>query len=180
MNMWVLCKPFWDPFYTCSTVSSTFFFKHLCGINRKWNHLLECSSKVPVDPTMAGVMRSAVWMLNSTSRWLFFLNLDSWYLPERKWRLLLLVWPLRFLWDQWSLDSDVSSWLDRGMPSRITCLRLSSFLHGTCYLPGLRIKPMSTALAGGFLTTGPPGKFLGNSGIEASTHLNNREDPLRA
>ena len=40
------------------------------------------------------------------------------------------------------------------------CGAQAQLLHGTWDLPSPRIEPMSPALAGGFLTTGPPGESL--------------------
>ena len=46
----------------------------------------------------------------------------------------------------------------RGLSS---CGTRASLLHGTWDLPGPGIEPVSPALAGGFLTTAPPGKPSG-------------------
>ena len=43
-----------------------------------------------------------------------------------------------------------------------SCGARAYLLHGTWDLPGPGIEPVSPALAGGFLTTAPPGKSLSN------------------
>ena len=55
-----------------------------------------------------------------------------------------------------------------------------------CDLPGLGLEPMSPALAGGFLTTAPPGKpkgtFLNNMEVGTNGLLKNplsEDDPRR-
>ena len=50
----------------------------------------------------------------------------------------------------------------RGLQSALaSVVGLAGFvLQGTWDLPKPEIKPVSPVLAGGFLTTGPPGKFL--------------------
>ena len=52
--------------------------------------------------------------------------------------------------------SSCSSW---ALQHRLSsCGARASLLHSMWDLPGLGLKPMSPALAGGFLTTAPPGK----------------------
>ena len=52
--------------------------------------------------------------------------------------------------------SSCGSWaLERRLSS---CGQRSLLLHGMRDLPGPGLEPMSPALAGGFLTTAPPGK----------------------
>ena len=43
-----------------------------------------------------------------------------------------------------------------------SCRAQTKLPHGTWNLPGPGIEPVLPALAGGFLTTEPPGKFLGH------------------
>ena len=53
------------------------------------------------------------------------------------------------------LSSCGSQALERRLSS---CGAWAQLLHGMWDLPGLGLKPVSPALAGGFLTTAPPGK----------------------
>ena len=55
------------------------------------------------------------------------------------------------------LSSCVSRALERRLSS---CGAQAYLLHGMWDLPGPGLKPVSPALAGGFLTTAPPGKSL--------------------
>ena len=57
----------------------------------------------------------------------------------------------------WALGARASVVVARGLSS---CGARALLLHGMWDLPGPGIKPVSPALAGGFLTTVPPGKSL--------------------
>ena len=59
----------------------------------------------------------------------------------------------------WVLGARPSVVAARGLSS---CGAGASLLHSVWDLPGSGIKPVSRALAGGFLTTAPPGKSLGS------------------
>ena len=55
----------------------------------------------------------------------------------------------------------LSSCGSRALERRLSsCGTQASLLHGICDLPGPGLEPVSPALAGGFLTTVPPGKSL--------------------
>ena len=56
------------------------------------------------------------------------------------------------------LSSCGSQALERRLSS---CSAQALLLRGMWYLPGPGLKPLSPALAGGFLTTVPPGKSVG-------------------
>ena len=55
----------------------------------------------------------------------------------------------------WTLGARASVVVSRGLSS---CGTWAQLLHGTWDLPGPEIEPVFPALAGGFLTTAPPGK----------------------
>ena len=57
----------------------------------------------------------------------------------------------------WALGARASVVLKRGLSS---CATLAQLLRSMWDLPGPGLEPMSPALAGGFLTTAPPGKSL--------------------
>ena len=59
----------------------------------------------------------------------------------------------------WALDAWASVVVAHMLSS---CGARSQLLHGMWDLPGPGLEPMSPALAGGFLTTVPPGKSLSN------------------
>ena len=53
----------------------------------------------------------------------------------------------------------LSSWGSRALEHRLSsCDARAQLLHGMWDLPGPGLEPVSPALAGGFLTTAPPGK----------------------
>ena len=62
----------------------------------------------------------------------------------------------------WSTGCRCSGFSSCGSPARelwlSSCGSRAWLLHGMWNLPGLGIKPVSLALQGGLLTTGPPGK----------------------
>ena len=69
--------------------------------------------------------------------------------------------------------SSCGSWaLERRLSS---CGAQAELLRGMWDLPGLGIEPMSPALAGGFLTTAPPGKsreiIIGNTEVARNYHV---------
>ena len=76
--------------------------------------------------------------------WLFLVASSGGYSPVVALRLLV------------SVASRCGAWtLERGLNSRSA---RASLPRGVWNLPGPGIEPMFPALAGGFLTTGPPGK----------------------
>ena len=61
-------------------------------------------------------------------------------------------------WASVAAAHGLSSCSSRALERRLSsCGARAQLLHHTCYLPGPGIKPVSPALAGGFLTTAPPG-----------------------
>ena len=67
-----------------------------------------------------------------------------------------LQWLLS-LWSMGSRHAGFSSYGSQALEHRLSRVR-AQFLHGIWDLPGPGLKPVSPALAGGFLTTAPPGK----------------------
>ena len=63
----------------------------------------------------------------------------------------------------WALECRLSSFGLRALQHRLSsCGAQAQLLHGMWDLPGPGIKPVSPALAGGFLTIMPPGKSQSN------------------
>ena len=66
---------------------------------------------------------------------------------------------LLLLWSTGSRHAGFSSCGSRALEHRLSsCGARASLLRGTWDLPGPGLEPVSPALAGGFLTTAPPGK----------------------
>ena len=68
----------------------------------------------------------------------------------------------------WALEHRLSS-----------CGTRASLLHGMWDLPGPGLEPMSPALAGGFLTTVPPGKSLSPVTFKTHVHLKSHKHIYR-
>ena len=66
------------------------------------------------------------------------------------------------------------------LPGVSACGAQASLSHGTCDLPGPMIKSTSPALAGRFLTTGPPGMSQSNVFLRSSPSKGNWQPGLRA
>ena len=71
-----------------------------------------------------------------------------------------LQW-LLLLWNTGSRHTGFNSCSTRALELRLSsCGTQAYLLHSMWDLPGPGLEPMSPALAGGFLTTAPPGRFL--------------------
>ena len=69
------------------------------------------------------------------------------------------LWWLLLLWSTGSRHAGLSSCGSRALERRLSnCGTWAQLLRGMWDLPGPGLEPMSPALAGGFLTTVPPGK----------------------